>query len=102
MFRCFLVTYFYAHNIIDGGVNGRVSGEEEKTFVEKYGAYLQMHSCLTYAAAAKDETAILHLLEAAKFDPRHVEGVKEIRKSKHLVLYESVSHCCLPCTLVFS
>lgn len=91
VFSCFLVTYFYLHKIIDGGVNGEMSSSTEGSFVEKYGAYLQLHSCLTYAATVKDESAITHLLEAAKYDPSHLEAVKEIKKSKAFMFYEPVS-----------
>jgi hypothetical protein len=85
------VTYFYLHKIIDGGVNGEMTGATEMSFVEKFGAYLQIHTCLTYAANAKDESAIIHLLDAAKHDLTHLEAIKEITKSKDLVFYEPVS-----------
>lgn len=39
----------------------------------------------------KDDTAIKHLLKAAKYDPCHADAVKEIKRSKDLVFYDSVS-----------
>ncbi len=73
------------------GTEGVAFDGGAETFVDTYGAYLQMHSCLTYAAAARDETAIMQLLKAAEYDPSHQDSTKEIRKSKDLVFYDSVS-----------
>jgi hypothetical protein len=50
-----------------------------------------MHSCLSFAASRKDEVAITHLLRAAKYDPVHTDAIREIRKSRNLVFYDSVS-----------
>ena len=88
---CFLVTYFFLHKIIDGGSIGETTAAEEGAFVGDFGAYLQLHSCLTYAAMAKNESAIVQLLKAAKYDPNHVEAIKDIKNSRELVFYESVS-----------
>lgn len=73
-----------------GGV-GNGEATDEGIFVDKYGSYLQMHSCLSFAASRKDEVAIMHLLKAAKYDPSHADAVREIKKSKNLVFYDSVS-----------
>ena len=40
---------------------------------------------------AKNESAIVQLLKAAKYDPNHVEAIKDIKNSRELVFYESVS-----------
>lgn len=50
-----------------------------------------MHTCLSFAASQKDEVAITHLLRVAKFDPKHVDIIKEIKRSKNLVFYDGVS-----------
>ena len=68
---------------------------DEEKFVATYGAYLQMHSCLTLAAALKDESAITHLLKAAEHDPNHRDAVKEILKSNDLLFYDSVRVFCI-------
>jgi hypothetical protein len=60
-------------------------------FVEKYGSYLHIHSCLVFASSIGDESAIAALLKAASNDPTHKEAVKEIEKSNDLMFYDSVS-----------
>jgi hypothetical protein len=66
--------------------------EEVASFVQKYGAYLQIHSCLSYSAAVKAETAISELLVVASHDPSHRDAVKEIQRGKTLIFYDTVSH----------
>lgn len=60
-------------------------------FVETYGSYLRIHSCLAFASSIGDESAIAALLKAASHDPTHKEAVKEIEKSNNLLFYDSVS-----------
>jgi hypothetical protein len=67
--------------------------EEVASFVKKYGAYLQIHSCLSYSAAVKAETAISELLLIAYHDPSHRDALKEIQRGKTLIFYDTVSHC---------
>jgi hypothetical protein len=86
---CFLVTYFFMQKIVGCVDNGEAT--DEGIFVDKYGAYLQMHACLSFAASRKDEVSIVHLLKAAKYDPLHTDVMREIQKSKNLVFYDSVS-----------
>lgn len=86
---CFLVTYFYTKKLLSTESNGVPSSVDATTFVEEYGAYLQIHSCITFAAAVKDESAIADLLKAASYDPNHRDAVKEIQKSNELLFYDS-------------
>lgn len=94
-FRCFLVTYYFTQSILT-----RYSHEEEEAlsidgaavaFIKKYGAYLQLHSCLSCAAAANAAAPINELLLLASHDPTHREAVREIKKAKSLTFYEAVS-----------
>jgi hypothetical protein len=77
------------HKIVGCVDNGDAA--DEGIFVDKYGAYLQMHSCLSFAASRKDKVAIMQLLKAAKYDPMHADTIREINKSKTFVFYDSVS-----------
>ncbi|KAG7346813.1 hypothetical protein IV203_005882 [Nitzschia inconspicua] len=86
---CFLVTYFFTHQIVGGGGTIEQIAEKGK-FIDRYGAYLQMHTCLSFASFVKDEVAITYLLKVAKFDPNHSETIKEIKRSKNLVFYDSL------------
>ena len=65
----------------------------QKSFVETYGAYLQIQTCLSAAASVKDEVAISAILKAARNDPCHQDATREIYKSNSngLLFYDSVS-----------
>mmetsp|Transcript_23209 Transcript_23209/g.64340 ORF Transcript_23209/g.64340 Transcript_23209/m.64340 type:complete len:1165 (-) Transcript_23209:85-3579(-) len=85
---CFLVTYFYTQRIV-----GRNVAEDERImnarlFVETYGAYLQIQTCLSHAASVQDKGAIAAILEAARNDPSHQDTVKEIQKTG-LMFYDT-------------
>jgi hypothetical protein len=58
-------------------------------FIETYGSYLKLHTCLAYAAVLRAENVILSLLSLAKHDPRHREVMKHTVKSS-MVFYEPV------------
>ena len=66
--------------------------EEAKAFVKKYGAYLQLHSCLSYSAVVKAEAPIGDLLIAASHDPTHRDATKEIQRANALIFYDEVSN----------
>jgi len=57
-------------------------------FVKKYGAYLQLHNCLAYAAALKRSDVIDVLLQLAEHDLRHREVIKLFARRNALILYE--------------
>jgi len=59
--------------------------------VKKFGAYLQIHSCLVSSAKVEADKAIDHLLDLARFDPSHREARKELAKASAMTFYESVS-----------
>lgn len=71
--------------------------DDIKEFVKCYGAYLQLHTCIAYAAAIEAEGVIHVLLDLAKHDPRHLEAMKQLSKSNALVLYDPVSYVNLTC-----
>ena len=89
--RCFLVTYFYTQKLIGSDQDAELSTINRKLFVETYGAYLQIQTCLSLAASVKDEAVISVILDAARNDPNHQDAVKEIQKSNDLLFYDSVS-----------
>lgn len=60
-------------------------------FIQKYGTYLQIHSCLSFAAKVEADTAVAELLGVASHDPSHREAMKEIRKADDLTFYDVVS-----------
>jgi hypothetical protein len=68
-----------------------MSSVGEGRFVEKFGSYLQLHSCLSFAASVRDESAIAHLLQVAEHDPSHRDAVREIQKSNDMLFYDTVS-----------
>jgi uncharacterized phage-associated protein len=92
--RCFLVTYFFVHKILracskfDGKIPEEEDEEHARSFVNTYGAYLQMHTCFARAASFHAVAVFDELLKAAKHDPVHRDSVKEIQKTKSLNFYE--------------
>lgn len=93
--RCFLITFYFIHALLtklitkqDEEVRENVE-QEIIPFIETYGSYLKLHTCLAYAAVLKAENVILSLLSLAKHDPRHREVMKHTSKSS-MVFYEPV------------
>ena len=64
---------------------------EVEIFLKKFGAYLQLHSCLVSSAKVEAGKAIDHLLDLARCDPSHREARKELAKASAMTFYESVS-----------
>ena len=91
VYRCFLVTYFYTHKVLAAEPGGGMSSADEGRFIEKFGSYLQLHSCLSFAASVRDESAIAHLLNVADYDPNHRDAAREIQKSNEMLFYDTVS-----------
>lgn len=60
-------------------------------FLEEYGSYLRLDTCLTYAAVLKADTVVDLLLSIAKRDPRHREMIKQTTKTTSMLFYEPVS-----------
>lgn len=73
------------------GVDTQSIDEEVAFFVQKYGTYLQIHSCLAFSASVQADRAIDELLEVAKHDPSHRDAVNEIEKANDLTFYDVVS-----------
>ncbi|VEU39947.1 unnamed protein product [Pseudo-nitzschia multistriata] len=86
---CFLVTYFYTQKIVGTDLAKKQSIMNQKSFVETYGAYLQIPTCLSFAASVKDEVAISAVLEASRSDPSHRDAMREIEKSNASLFYNS-------------
>jgi len=64
--------------------------KEILSFVEEYGSYLKLHTCLAYSAVVKADSVISSLLDVAKHDPNHKEMMKHTCKPGSLVFYEPV------------
>jgi hypothetical protein len=88
---CFLVTYFCTEKIIGCDQYEGFSTINRSSFVQTYGAYLQMQTCLSFASFVKDEAAISEILKVARDDPNHRDAMKDIQESSHLLFYDSVS-----------
>ncbi len=88
---CFLATYFCTEKIIGSERNKEVGTTNEDSFILSYGAYLQIHTCLSFAAFVKDEAVISELLQVASGDPHHRDTLNDIEKSDKVLYYDSVS-----------
>ena len=71
-----------------------VAEAEATAFIHKYGAYLQLHTSLSSAAAANAAAPIKILLKLAKCDPTHREAMRDIKTAGSLVFYDMVSPMC--------
>ena len=72
----------------------RLSLEVEKeaaTFIDKYGSYLDIYKCLVYTGKLHSKILVDKLVDVAKYDSRHKEAVKSLKKAKVLLFYEPVS-----------
>ena len=77
---------------MNGEEKGIKTAEKEAiSFIQKYGAYLQLHTSLSSAAAAKAATPIKELLKLAKRDPTHREAMRHMKAAGSLVFYDMVS-----------
>lgn len=65
--------------------------EEAKGFIKNFGAYLQIHTCLSCAAKLKAEAVIGELLGVGSYDPSHRDAMREIHKANNLTFYDAVS-----------
>jgi hypothetical protein len=65
--------------------------EEAKEFIKNFGAYLQIHRCLSCAAKLKAEAVIEELLGVGSYDPSHRDAMREIHKANNLTFYDAVS-----------
>jgi len=89
----FLTTLYFTSKFFCKKKNqiGQDLEQEACAFVEKYGAYLKLHSSLVAASKAHSSKITDNLLEVAKHDPKHIEMMKELAAVRHkknpLVLY---------------
>lgn len=75
----------------DNGANAESTMRDIRDFLEKFGSYLRIDTCLAYAAAVRAESVVDILLGVAKHDPRHREVIKQTSKQATMVFYEPVS-----------
>lgn len=76
--------------------NSEETEQQIADFLEKFGSYVKLDTCMAYASALESKSVIDALLRIAKYDPRHKEVVKQLAKSTSLLFYEPVSERSLP------
>lgn len=79
----------------DGGNNLVDTYDESQeriiSFIQEFGSYLKLHSCLAYSALIEAAEVINCLIDLAKYDPSHKEMMKHSGRNNSLVFYEPVS-----------
>jgi hypothetical protein len=65
--------------------------EKAKGFIKNFGAYLQIHTCLSSAAKLKAGPVIGELLGVGSYDPSHRDAMREIHKANNMTFYDAVS-----------
>ena len=86
---CFLVTYFCTEKVIGDHQDGAQNTIDAGSFIDTYGAYLQIQTCLVFASFVKAGSVISDILRIARDDPNHRDAIKDIQKSDG-VFYDSV------------
>lgn len=95
-FSCFLVTYYFTQQILSrytsclSEADTEIIDQEVATFVQKFGTYLQIHSCLAFSARVEADRAVDELLKVAKHDPLHRDAAKEIQNANDMTFYDVV------------
>lgn len=89
------MTFYFVHSLLPKLMKQENEGpssilDDIATFLQDYGSYLRMDTCLVYASALKATTVIEILLRIAKHDPRHREALKQMTKTGAMVFYEPV------------
>ena len=59
--------------------------------MKKFGAYLNLYTCLVSASNACIQEVVDNLLDIAKHDLHHIDAMATISKKGTLILYEPVS-----------
>ena len=97
---CFLVTFYFVQKLLPQLESGAVSARSDvgesaiqsaRSFVNEYGAYLRLTTCLSLAVALKLYDIITLLLEMGRHDPQHRESVRRFSRRGALQFYEPVS-----------
>ena len=106
---CFLATFYFTHKLLpqlvrESSTNtdskSRVAFNEEafrqtKAFINEYGAYLRLHTCIAHAAALRAQDIVKMLLALAKNDPLHRESMRRFSRANSLHFYEPVRSLCI-------
>jgi hypothetical protein len=85
------VTYFCTEKIIGSDGYDNLGTIDRNSYIQAYGAYLQLQTSLSFASFVQDEVAISDILKVARDDPNHDDAMKDIEKSNGLLFYDSVS-----------
>lgn len=91
-----MVTYYFTQHLLEPFTTGdykesKIAEKEAIAFIQKYGAYLQLHTSLSSAAAAHASNHIKELLKLAKSDPTHREAMRHLKAAGSLLFYDTVS-----------
>lgn len=66
---------------------------EAAKLIDTYGAYVDIYECLVSAGKIRSKLLVEKVVSVAKYDGRHAEALKALRKAKVLLFYEPVSQC---------
>jgi len=87
MHTCRLVTVYFTQKVL---IQQRNESTEIIKFIQKYGAYLNLYSCLVSASNYFLTDVIDQLLEVSSHDLHHNDAMGTLSKKGVLVLYEPV------------
>lgn len=109
---CHLVTFYFERKLIfdvkssqSKMINHKSSNKQleltENTaiaFIEKYGSYLKLYDAIIAAIETFSTKIINSLLELAKYDPSHINGMKSLSKNTSSeIIYETGLLSCILC-----
>lgn len=82
---CRLVTFYFTRKCASQKCEAELA-----TLIDTHGSYLDLHPCLVAAGKLRSKLLIEKLLEVAKYDSRHKESMKHLKKSDEnvLIFYE--------------
>ena len=109
--RCYLITFYFKRKILielhsfdncEGNVFSTAENAATK-FIDKFGAYINLHEALVAASNCHSQMIIQKLLELATHDPSHIDNMKLFSRSGMCVPYEQKYLSCLltllPCNM---
>ncbi|KAL7464072.1 hypothetical protein ACHAXS_004408 [Conticribra weissflogii] len=95
---CKLVTFYFTQRSSLWYINSiniedipSISQEDEMEaakFIDMYGSYVDIYECLVFAGKIRSKLLVDKIVSVAKFDGRHAEALKALRKAKVLLFYE--------------
>lgn len=106
---CELVTFYFTRKVLSEISVARESNNQNDdsttpttnddskalTFISKYGSYLKLHTSLVSASEIGAESVIRSLLDMAKYETQHLDGMKKLSKANGLILYDPKILSCI-------